>query len=305
MLNNSKAVAEQRALKFSLYGVVFFIVLALSFALLTKSNAILFDGVFSLISFSMTLLTLKVAQLVQRPDDDLFHFGYTALEPTLNLFKSLIIVIICIVAVIGAVNQLLAGGNHTEYGLAVIYGVFASVGCFIVTWLMHRSAENVHSDLVRVESKSWFVDGLLSASVLIGFVAAWFLQHSDWAEYAPLVDPALLILLVVLTIPIPGKIFLDSLKEVVDMAPSNLLVDEIEKQLLYTLKDVKKKQVILRVSKRGRCTYLLVHVVVSNDFILNCVDDLDRIRESSENSLRRWKPELEMDMLFVSDPKFS
>jgi predicted Co/Zn/Cd cation transporter (cation efflux family) len=39
----------------------------------------------------MALLILKVANLVQMPDYDRFHFGYTAIEPTLNLFKSLVI----------------------------------------------------------------------------------------------------------------------------------------------------------------------------------------------------------------------
>ena len=69
----------------------FFVVLALGFALVTGSDAILFDGIYSLIALCVALLTLKVARLAQRPDDDNFHFGYTAMEPTLNLFKALFI----------------------------------------------------------------------------------------------------------------------------------------------------------------------------------------------------------------------
>lgn len=53
-----------------------FVFVAFGFALIIQSGAILFDGVYSLIAFFMALLTLKVANLVQLPDDDRFHFGY-------------------------------------------------------------------------------------------------------------------------------------------------------------------------------------------------------------------------------------
>lgn len=74
----------------------------------------------------MALLTIKVANLIERPDDERFHFGYTAMEPTLNLFKSLNVIVTAVFAVIGAFNRLLAGGNPAQYGIAIIYGVSAS-----------------------------------------------------------------------------------------------------------------------------------------------------------------------------------
>lgn len=128
MPKNNQARKEQSALKLSIYGVTFFVLLALGFALLTHSDAILFDGISSLIAFSMALLTLKVAKLVERPDDDHFHFGYTAMEPTLNLFKSLIVIVVCVFAAVEAAKRLLTGGNPAEYGLAVVYGVIATFG---------------------------------------------------------------------------------------------------------------------------------------------------------------------------------
>ncbi len=50
----------------------------------------------------MALATLKVAALVTRPDDEQFHFGNTVIDPTLNLFKSLMIIIICLFALFEA-----------------------------------------------------------------------------------------------------------------------------------------------------------------------------------------------------------
>ncbi|MEH6605603.1 MAG: cation diffusion facilitator family transporter [Pseudomonadales bacterium] len=296
---------EQRALVFSLYGVVFFVVLALGFALLTGSDAILFDGIYSMIAFCMALLTLKVAKLAERPDDEQFHFGYTSIEPTLNLFKSLIVIVSCSFAAVEALKRLLAGGNPAEYGWAVVYGAIATVGCFLVAWLMKRASENYSSDLVRVESKTWFIDGLLSGSVLLGFIGAWWLEQSPWSEYAPLIDPILLIALVLMALPIPAKIMIDSFKEVISMAPQEHIVDDIERRLLESLQQVSVDHVEFRVSKRGRNTYVLVHVVVADDFGIQSISQLDDIRNSSEQHLKNWNPEIVMDMLFVKDPQLA
>lgn len=297
--------SERRALTFALYGVVFFVALALGFALLTNSDAILFDGIYSLIAFCVALLTLRVAKLAERPDDDRFHFGYTAMEPTLNLFKALFILVACVYALTEAVKRLLAGGNEADYGLAVLYGVLATLGCFAVAALMYRSSRQHRSDLVEVESKTWFVDGLLSAAVLLGFSLAWWLEQSPWSEYAPLVDPLLLIAIVLCALPIPLGILRDSLREIVNMAPPGPLVADIERRLLASLAEVDYDHVELRVTKRGRNTYMLVHVVVSEAFSIRTVAELDSIRRASEAALVAWNPEIVMDMLFVRDEKLA
>jgi len=302
MAVNLHVLDELRLLKLSLIAAGVFVSVALGFALLTGSDSILFDGVYSLISFFMTLLTLKVANLVARPDDDRFHFGYTAIEPTLNLFKSLIVIVTCVFAVFGAVNRLHDGGHSAEYGLAIVYGALATTGCFLVAWIMKKRSQHFLSDLVGVEAKTWFVDGLLSGSILVGFLGAWWLEHSSLSEYATRVDPILLIILGLAILPIPGKIMIDSLKEVINQAPPQIVVYEIEQRLKKSLIEVSYDHVELRVSKRGRDLYLLVHVVVSESFGHETIIQLDDIRRNSEQAMKQWNPAIVMDMLFVKDP---
>jgi len=302
MREKSRVQSEQQALRYGLFGVIGFVVLALVFALLTNSGAILFDGIYSLIAFCVTLLTMKVAKLAERPDDDRFHFGYTAMEPTLNLFKALIILVACVYAGVEATQRLLAGGNPTEYGLAVVYGAVSTVGCFTVAWLMSRTGKRTRSDLVAVESKTWLVDGLLSCAVFLGFLGAFWLEHSPWSEYAPLVDPILLITIVILALPVPLSILKDSLREILWMAPAETLVAEIERRLLASLAGLDYADVEFRVTKRGRDTYVLIHFVVGNTFNITSIAELDTIRQRTEHALKNWKPEIVMDMLFVKDP---
>lgn len=301
MQKEKRMKKEQKALKTSLMGVVFFVALALGFAVYTGSDAILFDGIYSLVSFATALLTLRVAKLAERPDDEQFHFGYTTLEPTLNLFKSLITIVVCVYAAVEALQRFLTGGTEAAYGWAVVYGVLATSGCFVVAMLLRKYGRDCRSDLVNVESKAWFVDSLLSASVLFGFIIAWSLSKSQYAHLAPYVDPLLLIAIVALALPIPGRIFLDSLREVIVMAPPEEVVDEIGEKLIPTLAHVPHELIEYRVNKRGRNTYLLVHVLVSNEFELHSIETLDEIRRESSKKMKAWNPEIVMDILFVKD----
>lgn len=253
----------------------------------------------------MALLTLKVAQLVERPDDDVFHFGYSAIEPTLNLFKALIIIATCIYAIFGAVNRLFAGGNPALYELASIYGFIATFGCLTVSWMMFNRSKKYHSDLVQMDAKTWLVDGVLSAAILIGFLAAWWLEYANLPQWAQIVDPLILIILGLSALPIPFKVMLESLKEVIHKAPTSGIVEEIEEQLKISLTGVEYESIELRVSKRGRGIYLLAHIIVSNEFNIDSVEDLDVIREHSHAMLEDLYENITVDLVFVKNPEFA
>ncbi|WP_026375964.1 cation diffusion facilitator family transporter [Aestuariibacter salexigens] len=296
---------EKRLLSLSLLIASLFVLVAFSFAFATHSDAILFDAIYSLIAFLIALLTLKVANLVQRPDDDRFHFGYTAIEPTLNMFKSIIIIVMCLYAVTSSINTLLSGGSSAEYDVGLIYGVVATLGCFGISIYMKLKSKNIRSDLIAVDSRTWFIDGVLSASILCAFALAYGIQHTAFAHYAPYVDPVLLIVLGVAMLPIPGRILLDSLNEVINKAPPESVSRVIEKKLKKTLVDVPYEHVEVRISKRGRDVYLLVHIIVDDSFRFATVSDLDDIRIQCEAEMRAWDPAIIMDILFIRDPELA
>jgi len=293
---------EKNLLQLSFYIAGLFVFVAFGFAYLTHSGAILFDGVYSLIAFFMALLTLKVANLVQLPDDDRFHFGYTAIEPTLNLFKSLIIIATCLYAVFGSIHSFMAGGNAAKYDVAMIYGVFATIACFSISAYMRHAGKSLRSELVKVDAHTWFVDGVLSASILLGFAIAYALEHFGYSAYAPYVDPLLLIILGISILPIPVKIMLDSLNEVIHKAPPESVTAVIEKRLKQSLSSVPYRHVEVRISKSGRDIYLLVHIIVHKSFGAITVQELDNIRKQSESTMREWNPSIIMDILFICDP---
>ena len=69
-------MTERRVLWLSGLGALGLGVLAIGGAVLTGSVAILLDAAFNLTFFVIALVTLRVARLVQQPDDEDFPFGY-------------------------------------------------------------------------------------------------------------------------------------------------------------------------------------------------------------------------------------
>ncbi len=67
-------------------------------------------------------------------------------------------------------------------------------------------AERVNSELVRVDSKEWLVDTLLSTTLLIGFVVAIGLDAIGYGHYNRYIDPVLVSLLALCATLIPIKV---------------------------------------------------------------------------------------------------
>jgi predicted Co/Zn/Cd cation transporter (cation efflux family) len=122
---------EKRGLWLS---TLFMAALGIGFAILTSSNAVLLDGLFSLIGFAIGLVSLRVAMLVRRPDDEVYHFGYAAYEPMLNLSKGLLMAFVTIFALVSAVQVVLQGGREIQAGWASVYAwIAAAVGRDVIS----------------------------------------------------------------------------------------------------------------------------------------------------------------------------
>ena len=193
--------------------------LGILFAVLSRSDAIMLDGLFSLIGFAMGFVTLKVARLVHQPDDPQFQFGYASFEPFVNLAKGLIIVFLAIFALYSAVDALTHGGRPIASGYALFYAVVGAAGCFIIASIQRRTAAKTGSPLVETDAKSWLIDGLLTSGVCVAFLIVMLIERSKWAVYTPYADPVIVIALVACAAPLPFTIIRENLSQLLLGAP--------------------------------------------------------------------------------------
>ncbi|WP_438361284.1 cation transporter, partial [Helicobacter rodentium] len=123
---------EQFVLKISMYSALLLAILGIGFGLSFKSAAIVFDGIIALISVGLGLLSVITSRFVYREDDDVFQYGYVRFEPMVNLFKSLILIIVCAYALIGGFDDILSGGYTLQINGAMAYTICAFLLCFVI-----------------------------------------------------------------------------------------------------------------------------------------------------------------------------
>ena len=174
-VEETKVDTERVALRLSVGGNLFVGVVGLGFALLTGSQAIVLDGGFNLIFFAMGLLTLRVSRLVEGPTSERFQLGFAALEPLINTIKGLLVLAVSVMALIPAVQALLAGGRQMALGLGIVYAAIAMTGCLSLAVVQRAMLRRVASPLIEVDAKNWLVNGLISSVVGLAFLLAYLL----------------------------------------------------------------------------------------------------------------------------------
>lgn len=293
---------EERAIRITISVNLLMGILGLAFALYLHSDAILLDGVFSVIHFAISLLSLFVARLIRRPGDDRFPFGYAVFEPMLNLAKGLMIAIVLLFALIAAVEALMTGGRAVSPSGGLFYAIIATLGCAIAALFTRRTALQVRSPIVEVDAKNWVIDALLSATVAIAFGVAVVLKRSQFAWMVPFVDPIIVIVLVTLSVALPIQIIGYNWRQIIGMAPGAPLPATIHALAAEALAAIPFKKFHLRTARLGRLVYFQLYLIISPTETGSFdVFAQDRLRERLYEKARDKFPNVAMDVIVTSD----
>jgi cation diffusion facilitator family transporter len=295
---------EKRALDFSVWGNVFMVVIGVGFAIVSHSDAIMLDGLYSFIHLLIALLTLRVSKLVMKPSNDEYPFGYWMYEPMINLAKGLMIITLLTIALFNAFAAIYKGGKAVELDMAVFYAFLATVGCFVSAWVIQHWGERAHSPLALIDAKNWLVDGYISGAMLLVFVAAYMLQDTKWQDWVPYFDPIMVIVLVALIIIVPISIIRDAWNEIVGKHPGEDIEDKIRELIDDVVSSAVHKSYHLRLVMTGR--FLLVHIyfTVEADTPLDSIEAQDEVREALYQAFRKHYPYVAMDVVFTQQSKW-
>ncbi len=271
-------LSEKRAYILSLFGAFFMAALGLGFAYLTHSEAILLDGVFSLINMLMIGLTLFVFLRILPVVNDRFQFGMAQAEPMINLIKAILFFCAVVFAIYSAAMALIQGGRMIDFGLGVWYALIASIGCFVIAAIIHRISKTSPSPMLDVEKQGWLVDGFLSSAVFFVFIVGSLLKDTQWNIYLNYVDPIMVLFISIAIIPIPVKIFKDNFFELLLSAPSVKVQTEIDEKIQGVFKDYPIDDFYIRSAKTGR--YFTVWIMcLNNEQQPMTMSDYDTVRQ--------------------------
>ncbi|PMH46650.1 cobalt-zinc-cadmium resistance protein [Vibrio sp. 10N.286.49.B3] len=208
--NSTHIQKEQQLLLFSTLFALFFALLGIGLGWWMGSLVILFDGVYSLVSLALTLVSLMAATFINHPKN---NSNSAFIEHAVIAFKGFIITLMCLFSFYSALATLLSGGHEVDADLAIVFAVVNVIGCVVSYRIMKQGAKAIRSSLVDAEAKQWMMDAIISGAVLVGFFIAKVLSLTSLSAYAAYADPMMVIIASLYFVIIPIKMTLNASKE--------------------------------------------------------------------------------------------
>ena len=295
---------EKKYLLISVCGNIVVATVGLIIAAISSSQAILLDGLFNLTYFATGLFTMKVATLVAGGDDERYPHGYAFFEPLVNGIKGMLVLGVSVMALAGAIDALLTGGRPIAAGVAIAYGIFASVTCWTVAMLTRQGAQLTKSPLVQADAENWIVNAAISSCVLLAFVGIFVLRAMDMERLAPYVDPIVVLLVVVVSIGVPVRMAWTALLALLNRAPPEEIGRQVAEIVDTVIADLPVQERFIRVIQPGRQRLVLVHVVLPPEYKPTDLSAFDSIREAMQKALSQAHVATIVDLIFTADRRW-
>lgn len=293
---------EQGTLKFSIALTVFLGLLGVASGLVTGSQAIIFDGMYSFVDVVPTVVSLLVVKLIARGTTHRFQYGFWHLEPLVAVLRDAILAIACVYAAIDAVNTLTGGGQKVEYGRAALWAGILSVIGLAMTWLLSRRAKALKSPMLTIDARSWLVSAFLSMGLLIGFAMATALDGTSMQGWVPYLDAIALLSMALIMLPMPLIGLWRSMSDVLQVAPS-----ELDARVHAVMDSLVKERQFLEytsyIAKAGRGRFVEIHVLVPPDFRID-IATADAIRSEVSQRLNAGEPTFWLTIDFTADRRW-
>ena len=193
---------EQRALTISKWASLFSAVIAIAAAFASNAQAVLLDGLFSLIDFVAAVIGARVSIDALRAPDRRRPFGYAAQESAFTTFRSLSLLAVVVYAMFGAVQEILAyirDGEAEELNFQVIF-VYLVVIIALCFWL-HRVQLKAwvqsgrKSGILKLEADEALLSGLMSVGYGLALLLLPFLEGTPLAFLVPVGDSLIVLML--------------------------------------------------------------------------------------------------------------
>lgn len=291
--------SESRILEFSIIGTIFFAAFGVIWGMFIQSKMIIFDGLYSLVSVGLSLLSLYVCNFIKVNNNKEFPFGKYILEPLVISINSVVIIIMCLFSLVDAIKVLIGGGNAINPGLAIIYSVVSTVGSIFVYGFIIKEGKKQHSELIKLEGVQWLIDGAISAAVLGGFILAIIIGRTSFAHLTKYIDPIMVIVTSLVCLRVPIRTFWNSFKEIIGGTVPQDINNSVTKSVNGIKEEYNFYEAVTKVLKVGRSVRIEVDFVFDKDSNIKDLKEMDMIREKLNNEIEALNYYKNINVLFT------
>ncbi|WP_114767021.1 cation diffusion facilitator family transporter [Vibrio rhodolitus] len=285
---------EKRILSFSALLASGFAIGGLAVGVWMGSLVIVFDGVYSLVSLLLTLLSLAASRYISRPSQGQFQFGKAVIEPVVIAVKGAVILSIVLYSLYSAVSAMFTGGREVDTSIASLFGLVNVIGCGYGWWYIHNKSKRFSSGLIQAESKQWQMDTLLSVAVTLGFCAAYALTLTPWAHYSIYADPMMMILMSFYFIKVPAEMIIQAARELLMMKPDRKIQERVDHEVEAVRKHFEQEIELNGVTKVGQ--ELWVNIDIHSDAKQLDLAEVEKARRLLKHKLSSLKLDLQLTM---------
>lgn len=296
---------ENKLLKFSAAGGLFFALVGIGWGLFIDSEMIMFDGIYSLISLFLSIISIVICKFIAKNDKVNFPFGKKTLEPIVVAFKSIVLIIMCFITLTNAIKTIRTGGNPVDTGFALIYAILSVIGCGLIYSYMKSKGQKLNSDIIKAESSQWLMDTAISFGVLLGFIILLIIKNTKLNYLTIYVDPIMVIITSVVFLKVPISQFIRVFKEII-LVKAN---DEINNDIYVIVKDIQKEynfeDSITRVSKMGSSLRIEIDFIFNGESKMESLEEMDKVREKIDKETNHIKYEKWLNVSFTGNKKWA
>ncbi|MBL8418188.1 MAG: cation diffusion facilitator family transporter [Dechloromonas sp.] len=296
---------EQRTLRISVITIVGLAIAGIGYGLYIGSEAVMLDGFYALTSLVGSGLYLLAARIVEKPADRRFQYGYAHIEPLVNSFNNLILLVVCLYALFNGLEGLRIGGHTVDAGSVVIYSLLSAAVCAVVWAYETRVAKRIGSQLIRNDAREWMISMSFSLVTMLGFAMVWVLPEpwrEWWGRYA---DSAVLILMALLLIPVPMKILYENMREVLQITNPD---DAVAQRVNAVMRDIAAAEDIAdystHIAKTGRIHFIEINIVAGPNFRPQSIPELDRLRSRIWEAIGLPLEQAWLGIMFTADRRW-
>ncbi|TBR35969.1 MULTISPECIES: cation diffusion facilitator family transporter [Dyella] len=268
---------EQTQLRLSIFITFLVGASCVGMGLVLRSQAIAFDGFYSLIDVVLTTGALAVSRLVMSEGSPRFQFGYWHLEPLVVAFNATVLAMTCGYAALTAVQDLLKGGHELAFGLGAMWAALIGIVSIALALYMNRKSRLLRSTLLKLDAHGWMIGGGISIAVLVGYGIAAILHGGPYDSFTRYIDSTVLLVVTLALLPLPLGSLASAMRDVLQLAP-----DALDHRVRTAMQDVVRDRGYLEfasyVAKMGRMSFIDIHILVSPNMELGSMAEVDEIR---------------------------
>lgn len=258
---------EQNALSVGKWANLVMAFAGILAAWLSRSDAILVDGLYSGINFASAIAAAAIGRRVGAPPTRVRPWGHDFDEVLYVTFRNLILIGVLVFAVFISGNKIyifLSGGEVPElvFGPIAVYAIFVALICLLLAFNFRRAyfKTGKKSKILKTEARAALVDGALSIGSGLALLSLTYLNGTPLEYYIPIGDAVIVLLLLVFIIWQPLAAFRETLSDLAAVSAPAKTVSPVARAARDLAREMNLKFHRAAVLQAGRMHYAAIYV---------------------------------------------